>query len=93
MDTLTDAAILAAVLALANTVANIYYTWQLKGIKNQEAIIEHLKKQVESKDAALADMISKKNEMKRQYAQLLAEHSHKEGEVKTYKKFHGHQED
>lgn len=81
--TLSDVAIIAAILNMFNTAGNIYWGWKLKEIQTTGATISYWKGKCEEQE-------SKINEWERQYTNLLARHKVSEGKVATYEKFHKH---
>lgn len=72
------------------TLVNVYWTWQARKLQNRDDTIKWLKAQLELKDKAISDMLRKKNQIKHQYENLLADYKQLQGENTTYKNFHGH---
>lgn len=71
-------------------IINSYWTWQGRKVQNDRDIIKSLQTQISLKDEAIEEMRQKKNELKMQYGHLLVAHKKLEGELQTYKTFHGH---
>lgn len=74
------------------TVVNIYWTWKAKKVQNDRDIIKALQLQIETKDGVINDMVQKKNEIKLQFSHQQELIKKLEGEIKTYKAFHGHKQ-
>lgn len=75
------------------TLINAYWTWQGKRLQNRDETIKMLHEQLALKDITLGEMVKRKNELKYQYNNLLAENKRLHGENTTYRKFHGHKID
>lgn len=72
------------------TAINAYWTWQGKKLQNRDETIKVLKTQLDLKETAIQDMREKKNVLKHQYQNLLAENKRLHGENITFRSFHKH---